>query len=130
MKTSEPNFYYCEKCNVILEAIQGDKEDLTSSGMPFRKLTANTSEGAREKHLPVVKKEGNKITVTIGDVIHPMAAEHHISWIYLKTEKGCQRVMLESTQQPVVEFLIADGDTAIAAYAYCNLHGFWKTDIQ
>lgn len=27
------------------------------------------------------------------------------------------------------EFVLSEGDEAVAAYAYCNLHGFWKAEI-
>ena len=58
-----------------------------------------------------------------------MTQEHSITWIFLETKRGGQFVMLDPDSQPVGEFLLADGDKAVAAYAYCNLHGFWKTDI-
>ncbi|MDY4483746.1 MAG: desulfoferrodoxin family protein, partial [Butyricicoccus porcorum] len=25
-------------------------------------------------------------------------------------------------------FALADGDSVVSAYAYCNLHGLWKAD--
>ncbi len=30
----------------------------------------------------------------------------------------------------VAEGLEAEGDKAVAAYAYCNQHGFWKAVIE
>ena len=69
-----------------------------------KELTANTSEGAQEKHLPVVEQEGNRVTVKVGSVFHPMSQEHSIEWVYLQTEKGCQRVNLSATDEPVAVF--------------------------
>lgn len=129
MSNQEPKFYICNECNIIIEELQGKKGDFSCSGIALKELTANTSDGAKEKHLPVVKKDGNKITVIVGDVIHPMSEEHSIEWVYLQTEKGSQRMILRPEEEPAATFLLADGDRAIAAYAYCNLHGFWKTDI-
>lgn len=51
-------------------------------------LKANTSDGAGEKHVPVVQVEGSKVTVKVGEVTHPMLEEHHIAWIYLETSQG------------------------------------------
>ena len=58
-----------------------------------------------------------------------MTEEHSIGWIFLETQKGGQFVKLSPSSEPVGEFVLSQGDTALAAYAYCNLHGFWKTKI-
>ncbi|GFI18335.1 desulfoferrodoxin [Lachnospiraceae bacterium] len=114
----------------ILYLVSGKKDRLAGCKCEgFSILDSTTSEGAGEKHIPVVEKSGSKITVKVGSVFHPMTQEHSITWIFLETKRGGQFVMLDPDSQPVGEFLLADGDKAVAAYAYCNLHGFWKTDI-
>lgn len=92
-------------------------------------MTPNTSDGAQEKHLPVVKQDGSTVTVEVGSVFHPMSDEHSIELVYLQTEKGGQRMNLCPENEPAAVFHVAEGDRPIAAYAYCNLHGFWKTAI-
>jgi len=112
----------------VFYLVAGDKENLQSckcEGMEL--LDASKAEGAGEKHLPVLERDGNKITVKVGSIFHPMTEEHSIGWIFLETKKGGQFVKLTPSSQPVGEFILADGDEAVAAYAYCNLHGFWKT---
>ena len=59
---------------------------------------------------------------------HPMSEEHHIAWVYLQTNRGGQRKCLDVTGAPEVTFALAD-ETPVAVYAYCNLHGLWKTDL-
>ena len=88
-----------------------------------------TTEAATEKHLPVVHCNGRDVTVTVGEVNHPMLAEHSIVFVVLETKDGVQRKALTPGQEPVACFSLADGDVAVAAYAYCNLHGLWKTVI-
>ena len=39
-------------------------------------LNANTSDAATEKHVPVVTIDGNKVSVIVGEVVHPMLEEH------------------------------------------------------
>ncbi len=34
-------------------------------------LKANTSDGAKEKHVPLINKEGNTISVKVGSILHP-----------------------------------------------------------
>ena len=80
-----------------------------------------------EKHVPVVKKEGNIVTVTVGSVEHPMLDEHYIMFIVLETKKGYQKADLKPQDKPVASFVLAEDDEVVAAYEYCNLHGLWKS---
>lgn len=130
MSNKESKFYACDDCHIIIEELYGNKGDFTCCGTHLKELIPNTSEGAQEKHLPVVERDGNKIIVKVGSVFHPMSDEHSIEWVYLQTEKGCQRMDLKTTDEPIATFILSDGDRPVAAYAYCNLHGFWKTNIQ
>ena len=125
----EPRFFTCESCNIIIQEIQGQADCFSCDGTELKELQPGTTDAAQEKHVPVVTQNGNEITVQVGSVLHPMTEEHSIEWVYLQTQKGGQRVDLESTGEPSAKFLIAEGDKAIAAYAYCNLHGFWKTEV-
>ena len=97
-------------------------------GRRMTKLEPGTVEASLEKHVPVVSVEGNTVKVTVGSVEHPMVAEHSIVWVYLQTDKGGQRKCLEVGKAPVVTFALAE-EKPLAAYAYCNLHGLWKTTI-
>ena len=127
----EPNFYLHKDTGLILESITNpETADILNICPALTHLTANTSEGASEKHLPVIKREGADVTVHVGSVFHPMSAEHSITWIYLQIQAGCQRVSLKPDGEPTAHFVLQDGDEPVAAYAYCNLHGFWKTDYH
>lgn len=122
---------FLKKDEEVLYLVAGSKDKLSGCKCEgFTLLDSSTAEGAGEKHLPVVEKEGNKITVKVGSVFHPMTQEHSIGWIFLETKKGGAFIRLQPDAQPVGEFVLGDGDEAVAAYAYCNLHGFWKTDIS
>ena len=79
-----------------------------------------------EKHVPVVTREGDTVTVKVGSVEHPMLEAHYIKWIALQTEKGVQFRRLSPGDKPEAVFALVPGDTPIAAFEYCNLHGLWK----
>lgn len=114
----------------ILYLVSGKTDNLNGCMKEgFHLLDGTSAEGAGEKHLPVVERDGNKITVKVGSVFHPMTEEHSIGWIFLETKKGGQFIKLNPDSQPAGEFVLTDGDEAVAAYAYCNLHGFWKSVI-
>jgi superoxide reductase len=58
-----------------------------------------------------------------------MTEEHYISWVYIETKKGGQRKELLPGNKPYVEFALTEDDTLESAYAYCNLHGLWKSNV-
>lgn len=126
---NQPVFLKSKRCGNMVEVICSDGENaITCCGEPMEEMTPNTSEGALEKHLPIIEVNGNTVTVKVGSVFHPMTEEHSITWVCLETKQGCQRKKLSPRADPVAVFAIVDGDEPVAAYAYCNLHGLWKTD--
>jgi superoxide reductase len=125
---NETKFYICEHCGNIIGKIHDSGVSVVCCGEKMKKLEAGVVEASREKHIPEVKVEGDLVKVVVGSVLHPMTEEHHIAWVYLKTEKGGQRKDLKPTDSPEVVFAVAD-DKPVSVYAYCNLHGLWKADI-
>ena len=121
--------YRCEGCGKIVAMVKGSACPTKCCGEPMVLLKANTSDGATEKHVPVVAVEGKLVTVTVGSVEHPMLDAHYIEWIMLETTQGRQRKTLNPGDKPCAVFALTDDDTPIAAYEYCNLHGLWKADI-
>jgi superoxide reductase len=97
-------------------------------GQKMSEIVAGTVEASREKHIPVASVEGDVVNVVVGSVEHPMAEEHSILWIELKTDRGVQRKHLNPGEAPKVSFALA-GEKPLEVYAYCNLHGLWKVEI-
>lgn len=121
--------YRCAHCGNIVEMVEDKGVKVVCCGEPMQLLNPNTTDAATEKHVPVVEASGNKVVVKVGSVEHPMTEEHHISFIILETDKGVQKKYLDPTGKPEAEFVLADGEKAVAAYEYCNLHGFWKAAL-
>ena len=117
-------FYICEKCGNIVGKIHDSGVSVVCCGQKMTKLEAGVVEASREKHIPVVSVRGNVVEVVVGSVLHPMAEEHNISWVYLETDKGGQRKNLKPGDEPKLSFALTD-EKPIAVYAYCNLHGLW-----
>ena len=122
-------FYVCNHCGNIVQYVKDKGVPVVCCGEKMSELIPGTSDGAAEKHVPEVKVDGNKVTVTVGSVAHPMQDVHYIEWVILETEKGYQKVDLKPDQAPVAEFIVPEGDKPVAAYEYCNLHGLWKAEI-
>ena len=95
----------------------------------MEEITSGTSEGALEKHIPVYRIEGETVTVSVGEAEHPMTPEHYIQLICLATEKGFQVAPLSDDAAPEAVFAVAEGDSPVAVYEYCNLHGLWVNEL-
>ena len=123
-------FYKCNLCGSIVAKLNDVGCAPSCCGEMMKELIAGTVEAAREKHIPVAKKEGNLVHVEVGKVIHPMLDNHFIEWIYLLTDKGGSFRFLKPGEEPKADFLLAEGEKALEVYAYCNLHGLWKSEVK
>ena len=92
-------------------------------------LVANTTDGAHEKHVPVIMVNGDEVKVEVGSVEHPSLPAHYIEWIVLETSTGIHTKWLKPGIKPEASFKLVDGEKAIAAYEYCNLHGLWMAIV-
>lgn len=124
-----PRFFKCNHCKNIIVMVEDKGAPVMCCGEKMQEMKANTSDGASEKHVPVVQVEGSKVKVSVGEVAHPMLEEHHIPWVYLHTNQGGQLKYLDHTGAPEAVFALAEGEEVIAVYEYCNLHGLWKKEM-
>ena len=126
--SSNQKFYLCEKCGNLAGLINNKNIPMMCCGQKMVELVPNTVEASVEKHLPAVTVSGDSFSVQVGSAPHPMESEHNISFVFVETEKGGQRKSLKVGDEPKAVFKFAD-DKPLAVYAYCNLHGLWKTDV-
>ena len=89
-------------------------------------LIAGVTDGAYEKHVPVISHQGETVTVKVGAVEHPMLEAHYIELIVLETSTGYQVHHLKPGEKPEASFAVTE--PVLAAYEYCNLHGLWKAE--
>ncbi|MCL2066439.1 MAG: desulfoferrodoxin [Treponema sp.] len=126
--SGKQKFYICKHCGNIAGLVEDKGVPLVCCGDNMTELAPNTVEASTEKHLPSVKVSGDSISVQIGSVPHPMESEHYIAFVYVETERGGQRKSLKAGDAPALTFCFSD-DKPVAVYAYCNLHGLWKTEV-
>lgn len=122
-------FYICPHCGNIVEMVHDAGVTPHCCGQKMNELVPNTVEASGEKHIPAVTVTGDKVVVNVGSVDHPMVDVHWIEWVQLLTDQGSCRKTLNPGQAPHVEFAL-QGEKPLAVYAYCNLHGLWKTDLN
>ena len=129
MIASTQKFFVCKHCGNMIGLIKDQGVPVTCCGEKMTELIPNTVDAAFEKHLPDITVSGDNLIVQIGSTPHPMEEKHHICFVYVETKRGGQRKNFQIGEEPKLTFTFVD-DEPIAVYAYCNLHGLWKTEIK
>ena len=122
-------FYICPHCGNIVEMVHDAGVKPFCCGQKMNELIPNTVDASGEKHIPAVKVGEGVVEVNVGSVDHPMVDVHWIEWVQLVTDKGSYRKWLNPGEAPKVKFLLSE-EKPVAVYAYCNLHGLWKTELN
>ena len=117
--------YKCSVCGNIVEVLEVGGGELVCCGKPMDLLAEKAEDEGMEKHVPVIEKSDCGVKVKVGEVPHPMEAEHFIQWIELIADGVSFKKFLVSGQAPEAEFCIKAKN--IVARAYCNVHGLWKS---
>lgn len=121
-------FYRCEHCGNIIAMVEESGVPVVCCGDNMKQIIANTTDGAFEKHVPVYEIKDNMVHVKVGSAEHPMADAHYIQWIAVETTNGNQRKCLKPGDKPEACFALCEGDSVVAVYEYCNLHGLWGAE--
>ena len=122
-------FFVCKHCGNMTGLLHDAGVPMMCCGEKMVELVPNTTDAAQEKHVPVATVEGNKVVVNVGSVDHPMLDEHWIQWVYLETDKGGHRKVLNPGEKPNVVFALTEDEKPLAVYEYCNLHGLWVAKL-
>ena len=118
--------YKCGVCGNIVMAIHEGAGDLVCCGQDMVLMAENTVDAAVEKHVPVWTRDGDKLTVKVGDVAHPMEEKHYIEWIEVQIGETVLTRMLKPGEAPEAEFCLCGMSGDITVREYCNIHGLWK----
>lgn len=125
----EERFYFCNSCGNLMIAAIASGVAPYCCGEEMTLLKPNTTDGDREKHVPVVTfVSSHCIKVRIGTTPHPMTQSHNIRFVCLETTGGGVVRYLNVNSEPEVN--IRFNGKPLAIYAYCNIHGLWRADLQ
>lgn len=117
----------CFRCGTIIKEIQTAHEanyEISCCGEKMESVIANSTDGAIEKHVPVIKVLGNSIQV---EVKHVMEEEHYIEWIAFLSPNEEHFVYLKPNDIAVVTYQYIPNTKV---YAYCNKHGLWEAQVD
>ena len=94
----------------------------------MQKMQVKSGDSGKEKHTPIVLVNENRVTVSVGEVSHPMEQDHFIGFAILETGRGFEVKELKTNGHPVAQFLLNEDESVGEVYAWCNQHGLWKAD--
>lgn len=118
----EFKLYRCAHCGNIAWKLVDKGVPLFCCGEKMQELVPGVSDGAAEKHVPVLTREGGQVTVRVGETLHPMEPEHSIQFIAAVSGDTAVVRLPKPGDEPVLR-LTTPGD--VTAYAYCDLHDYW-----
>ena len=116
--------YKCNVCGNIVEVVHAGGGELVCCGQAMVLQKPGMTDGAAEKHVPVIEKIEGGYRVRVGSAEHPMLENHYIEWIELHTPSSVLRHNLKPGCEP--EALFMTSEKVVCARAYCNLHGLWR----
>lgn len=117
--------YKCEGSGTMVEVLHAGDDKLLCGDKPMNLLDENTTDAAKEKHVPVVEKVEGGVLVKVGSVAHPMEENHYIEWIEIHAGNKLYRQYLKPGDKPEAFFKI--DEEVDYAREFCNLHGLWRT---
>lgn len=123
------NIYLCEHCKNVAIKLVDKGIPLVCCGEKMTALVPMQSDGALEKHLPVLAFDEDTLAVTVGEVLHPMLENHYINFVVVELVDGYLIKHLSPASQPVAKINVKKDDV-VAVYEYCNLHGLYKVDVK
>jgi len=113
-------------CGNIVEVLHAGRGQLVCCGQPMKLMEEKRMDEGKEKHVPVIEREGNRVIVKVGSVPHPMEEKHYIEWIEVIDDGCIHRKQLKPGDEPKAEFFVFSDK--VSARGYCNLHGLWRSE--
>ena len=121
-------FYICEHCGNIITKLNDSGVNVVCCNEKMKELIPGVSDGASEKHVPIVTVNGKDVVINVGAIDHPMIDAHYIQWVVIETTKGMHKINLRPNEAPKASFRLNTDEDFVCAYEYCNLHGLWKSN--
>ena len=123
----DQKFFICESCGNIVTPVNYSGASPVCCGDKMTELIPGAVKASKEVHVPVWNVRNCVIHVKVGAKEHPMLPVHYIEWIAVQTGRGLLLRRLRPGEKPEARFALCADDEVEAVFAYCNIHGLWKS---
>lgn len=133
MKPSRSNmtFRKCDTCGQVIGIIKNKDNQIVCCGKVMSEIVPQETEDfLGEKHIPIFFIKHKKLFIQVGSNEHPTSLDHHIEWVAVKTNVRHQRIPLFPGERARIMIPLVCGEEVLEIYAYCNIHGLWKRNVD
>ncbi len=127
--TERLELYKCQICGNLVEVVLNGYGQLVCCGQNMIHLEeqTNADELLNEKHVPIIERTEEGVSVFVGSVPHPMVPEHYIQFIEAISpdKRYVKRKYLYPNEEPLL--VVKCGCEEVIAREYCNVHGAWTS---
>lgn len=124
-------FYRCNKCGKILTILDNSEVPTICCGEEMKELKPlMLDETLEDRHVPVMRRWGNKVCIKIGSDVHPSNVRHHIEFIAIEYDNGFIMRYIKTDECPIIKFKLCKALKVKAIYCHCNLHGLWVKEMK
>ena len=122
-------YFECKTCGNVMVLLEDSGVIPVCCGSTMTEIVPQTNDGPKEKHVPIIERKDNEVTVKVGEILHPMEDNHYIKWIVLETDKGKYIKCLKPNMEPIAKFCICKDENPLIVYEYCNVHSLWSNKL-
>ena len=115
----------CDDCGSIIQVLAEGDEKVCSDHM--LEFPVQTEGEKAPKHKPVVEIDGDKVTVKVGEVAHPMDDDHYIQFVIVEAGGEQYAKCFKPGDVAEATFTVNAAED-VKALAFCNLHGLWSSE--
>ena len=115
----------CDDCGSIIQVLVEYDGDACDAHMI--KIPAQVEGDKAPKHKPVVEINGDKVTVKVGEVAHPMDDDHYIQFLVVEAGDEQYAKCFKPGDVAQATFTVNSTDNVVAL-AFCNQHGLWSSE--
>jgi superoxide reductase len=114
----------CNLCGKVIMILEDGGRRTICCDQLMEKLAEQGGKPGKDRHVPVIEKTPDGITVKVGGLENPMGEDHYIEWIEVSDASNLSLKTLMPGDAPEARF--PGTGTGIKARAYCDEHGLWS----
>lgn len=123
-------FYICKHCGNIITFMENKGVPVMCCGEKMSELIPGSTDAHHRKNTFRSSRSMAATSLSPSARLHIRGSRSTRSnGLFWRLPQGFQRKTLKPGDKPEAVFALTEGDKAVAAYAYCDLHGLWSANV-